>query len=219
MVDNRTIKILQEAAKKYKENLLNKDFLIISKLDSKYNSVECRFTAENFRHLTGAKWNSKLNNADNAKEVQSASHFLYDLVDDRFNPNSHYEFNGVAKQKLKVLPYAVEFFKHARYCGSFNGMSFALVCNYIIGNRSFILCLDKEDDNKNLLFPRSLLDKNARDLITDHEAEIAIFRKGISDKSYKECVYVSDSVKEPLSKLPLPKTIKGKIKPYLSEVK
>ena len=60
MKEKEILKILKESAIKYKENLKDKNLLIIYKERTEIKYIEILFLARNFMHLTGVKCKTKI---------------------------------------------------------------------------------------------------------------------------------------------------------------
>lgn len=167
------------AAKKYKENLLGRNYLIISKkkhMDFKY--WELKFEKKQFAHLTGLE------------TTLSSSHFYQKAIGGRLSVR---DFNlredGTTELKLEVLPLLMEFKDKIRVVGYFEDCSPRLMTDVLAGNHQGALGFVK--DEKDCLVPNTCLKCDTRFRV-DSERIVMILSKKFEDKEYKKVEYAAN---------------------------
>ena len=191
-------KTLINGAKIYKENLLNKNILIITKINSKVNSLEVKFPKSAYLHLTGVQVN---------KDLISAKDF-FNLCAKRKIRLEDFDFksNGTTKLKLDVLESALKIPSSIKMVTAHNGMRPELYTDRLVGNVRACLGLINKG---NYYVPNTLLKTDIRQESTCIERVIVIMEKHENDKTYKNVSYLAEGIE--FEKLDLPKEIKVKI--------
>lgn len=191
-------KILINGAKIYKENLLNKNILIITKTNSKVNSFEVRFPKSAYLHLTGVQVD---------KDSISAKDFFNLCVKRKIRlEDFDFKSNGTTKLKLDVLESALKVSSSIKMVTAYNGIRPELYTDRLAGNvRACLGLIDKGS----YYVPNTLLKTDIRHESTCIERVIVIMEKNQNDKIYKNISYLAEGIE--FEKLDLPKEIKDKI--------
>lgn len=170
----------------YKENLENKDFLIIYNFNNKQNKISLRFSKENFFHLTG------LERGDNSL---SPLKFYQKLEQKTLNIND-ISIGKFTKKKLKVYQDMIKIFKEESKIGDYDpnnkyqkNLSLDKAMCLAIPNTNMVLGIRFIGGIYTV--PVSLLQQNLKNIsyknsITDI---ICMFEKNTEDKKYNKIIY------------------------------
>lgn len=178
----RVIPILHECAIKYRDELSDRNLLIVcsSIKDHQINSYEFTFERHNFAHLTGC-CNTKAN---------SANRFFEKCVSHKLNQNDIYLApNGSSRQKLDVLPKILCNNLSAKTIGFYDGTQPLLQTDVLAGNTIACIGFKYDKDDSGRLHPNTVLQGNISTYVKEKSQVIAVFRKYVSEETYKEVTY------------------------------
>lgn len=182
---NEIIKIVCNSAQRFKENLLNKNILFIFE-DKKIkytNIIQTIFLKSSFLHLTGIKY------------YKSANKFFEDCLDNEISSDNVLIKNKIfTRAKLQVLENAMSINKSAKRIGNFNQNKVNIKVEKVIGNTHYCLGfsnLDSYNNKLNYYYPKTLIQENLKNNITDDNRIVAIFSKNKTQKLYNEITYIS----------------------------
>ena len=184
-IKSEIIKILYTSAKKYEENLLNKNILFVFECKSTKEilSIETIFNDYNFMHLTGIAY------------TKGAKDFFYDCIEKRISPQDIGIKNEVfTKLKLQVLENMMSINKSAKKIGTYNNNKTTLKIEKVIGNIHCSLGFSNIIGNKKVLryyYPKTLLQEEFKKNVEEEHRIIAIFSKNKKEKKYKELTYLT----------------------------
>lgn len=179
MNKNEALKIILNCAKLYKDNLENKNLLIISeKQDKNLYFIEAKFLGYNFLHLTGVAINKKI----------TANSFYNKCLNRRLSLDDFdFKSDGTTILKLQVLPQIMKISKNANMIGEYNGSKPKLYTDKLAGN--VVGCIGLKIDS-NYYVPVTVLKEDMRNLVVERERVILIFSKSIKSKLYNNLVYM-----------------------------
>ena len=182
---NEMIKRICESAKKYKDNLLNKNimFIYINKKTNEITTIETMFEKRNFLHLTGMKYNS------------SAKEFFSACINMKLSPKNITIRDKVFTQlKLEILENAMSISKSAKRIGDYNNSKVNIAIEKIIGTTHYSLGfsnLDSKNKKLKYYYPKTLLQDNLKNNIINDNRIIAILSKNKNQNLYDEITYLS----------------------------
>lgn len=182
---NEMIKRICEGAKKYKENLLNKNIMFIFELkqSKKLEYIETIFNEWNFLHFTGIIYS------------KNANKFFKDCLNNEIKLNSIIIKRGPFIQlKLEILENAMSIDKSAKRIGDFNQSKVNIQIEKVIGNTHYCLGFSNLNSNNKKLkyyYPKTLLQDNLKNNIVDDNKIIAILSKNKNQKLYNKITYLS----------------------------
>ena len=173
------LKIIIEAAKEYKNKLLNQHFMIIYKERGNYKYTYVGFRDLNFLHLTGVTTGL------------SAQQFFAACIDRKLSERD-FEVDGQGKvrQKLTVLPYLSELLYNSCMIGDFIHSGIYIKADYFVGDGKKSISLGFRKCNKKD-YPVTLYSEDVRKLSNPTNKVIAIFKKQYDEKYYMDCTYLS----------------------------
>ena len=90
--------------------------------------------------------------------------------------------------KLEVLPQLMKLDRTASMIGNFTGHSLLLQTNKLIGNVN--ACMGFIKNEQNMYVPNTALKKDIRDIADDRKKIIAVLKKDINEKLYKNITYL-----------------------------
>ena len=165
------IKIINQSAKLFQQNMEGKDFLFIYRRtdEKEFKILQAQFYDYNFHHLTGTKLNSI---------VSSATEFYHKSLTNTLSVND-FEFadDGTTEQKLDVLLEIMNIKASAQMLGDYNGSRINLYTNKVTGNVKGCLGFVK-DSRLNTYVPNTVLKEDIRKISPKPVAKVfAIFYK------------------------------------------
>lgn len=196
----QAIKIITDAAEKYRDELVNKTLLFIC--TDKHKRVVCyefSFYNWNFKHLTGVK--TKKQTDDDAERI-SATDFYNKCLSHKLSPDD-FEFadDGTTHLKLNVLSSVLCKNLSANMIGTYNSNKPYLLTDKIAG--SVKACIGFVVDTiQNCYVPNTLLKEDIRHTVYSYVTVIATFRKNISEEEYNELTYRSKKAEWDKIKIP-----------------
>lgn len=192
--------LLIESVFKYKNNLLDKNFLIICE---DYSFVELSFSKEKFKHLTGIQ--SIYNNTDFYKNCKNRT-FAYSDI----NENQYYNYNTILK-KCKNL-FSIDKFLSSDIKDTL------FLSNLHTNTRIFPVAIDNTARNICIGFNEQNIASTMRTSTSHLKSDekkliIAIFSKGKNEDLYNNLLYIKDT-KELVSNCP---ALKDKLSKEMNE--
>lgn len=181
------LKILKESAIKYKENLKDKNLLIIYNKNTDIQYIEILFLARNFMHLTGVKCNDK------NKKYMKANQFYQACLNNKLSyKDIIIKQDGTTKLKLEILSQLIHIDKKCKMIGIYNNYKKELITELLIGNINMCLGLTK---NSSLYYiPNTLLKEDIRRLVEKPYKIIAILKKKVEEEKYQDIIYQDKKV-------------------------
>ena len=200
-------RIVMECAKKYKENLLNKKYIIIYR-DRQDNSIkffEIYFGKENYQHLTGIE----LIDSNGKVRKHVAGLFFDKCLNNRLAKNEiQFKKDGTTILKLQALPVMMKIQSVTKITGGYNGNRPYLIADKVVGNVNFCLGLI-QDSHNDYYVPASSLLEDIKKLTREQSQVLAIFSKECSDNVYKNVRHVTKGLN--LNNLDMPLEINNMI--------
>ena len=173
------LKVIINSAKLYKNNLVDKNFLIVSKTNNTpYKFWELKFEKKQFAHLTGVKLN--ISSTYFYKKAISRSLSIKD-----FEPRS----DGSTELKLEVLPKLMEFKDSIRMIGDYDDCSPKLYTEVLAGNLQGALGF--VTDEKSDLVPNTCLKCNTK-LRSKPERIVLMLSKKFYENEYCNIEYIAE---------------------------
>lgn len=208
MMNKKVLNILFEAAKLYKENLLNKNIMFIHyNVKTKiYSYTEMLFEDIHFLHLTGIEFSySTFHN-------KKASLFFKKCLHKRLKLSEiDYRQDGTTVLKLKIIRDLMNIHKNTNMIGTYNNLKPKLIIDKVCGGIYASMGIYK--NKYNYYIPKSALREDIRKLVTKYDIVKCILVKNKNDKTYT--VITKNKLDIPLNQLP--KEIISKIDSSLIE--
>lgn len=173
------LKTIINLAKLYKNNLVDKNFLIVSKTnDTPYKFWKLKFEKKQFAHLTGVKIN--ISSTYFYKKAISRSLSIKD-----FEPR----IDGSTELKLEVLPMLMKFKDSIRMIGDYDDCSLKLYTEVLAGNVQGALGFVTDD--KSDLVPNTCLKCNTK-LRSKPERIVLMISKKFYETEYSNIEYIAE---------------------------
>lgn len=195
------IAIVVQCAEKYKIELEGKNLLFICADKHKHTfPIEFSFYANNYMHLTGLKTNKYYD-----KRLSTGLHanaFYKKCLAHKLSPNDFdFSEDGTTHMKLNVLSDIICKNLHACIVGDYNSAKPRLYTEKIVGN--IHVCMGFSLDKKTLKYvPNTVIQEDARNIISNPARVIAIYRKNACSDTYKELTYKAKKVEWSSIKFP-----------------
>ena len=177
------IDIIAKSQKEFEKNLKNKKLMFIyENKDRTIGKEEMFFPTTSFYHLTGIKaydLNNKLINSYKFYKLLQAGGIDESKL--KIKDNTTY-------YKLEVLPQLMKIDRMASMIGNFNGNSLLLQTNKLVGNVN--ACMGFIKNEQNIYVPNTALKKDIRDITNERKKIIAVLKKDINEKIYKNITYL-----------------------------
>ena len=182
MEKREIIKIIENCAIKYKNNLSNKNLLFVYYDKNIVKYIETKFLPSNFLHLTGIKYERESNN--------NAIKFYKDILDKKVSlKNLKIVNEGIIKLKLNILNMILDINYSAKMIGEFNSnFKNLLRTEKIIGTNVYSMGFIKVGD---YYIPNTTLKEDIRNITNKTNRVIAIFSKKIKEKQYSKLTYIN----------------------------
>lgn len=201
MTKEKALKIILEAAKRYRDNLINNNLLFISSDKHKRITVmETVFYSSSFLHLTGIelskKYINKISGNKNLGKQSTANFFFNDCIDNKLTlEDFDFDANGQAVLKLDVILNVLTKNTSAKMYGEYNNsILHNLLCTEkMIGNVNFCLGFVKTG-SRNIYVPNTLLKEDIRNMVSQYGRIIAIYKKETNDKTYSNIIYLAKGI-------------------------
>lgn len=182
------LKILKESAIKYKENLKDNNLLIIYKEKEKIKYIEVLFLARNFMHLTGVKCNDK------NKKYMKANQFYQACLNNKLSyKDIVIKQDGTTKLKLDILSQLIHIDKKIKIIGVYNNYKKELITEILLGNIN--MCLGLIKSSSSYYIPNTLLKEDIRKIVVKPYQIVAILKKKVKERKYKDIIYINKKVK------------------------
>lgn len=178
IIKTKYLNILLESAQKYKENLSNKNLLVIyeDRIRKKNCCVEFLFLDSNFLHLTGVVFRES--NIKNKKSILFFDTCLkkkLSLDDFDMRPD------GTTRLKLDILSQVVSINTCATMIGEYNNAKVSLISDKICGNERASVGSILES---NFYIPNTALKEDIRNIVKVANPIKAIYTKDVLDEKY-----------------------------------
>ena len=188
MRDDEIISKICRCASLYRQNLVNKNYMIVYDVSDKEAAlspemIETVFAAQNFLHLTGV--------FTHLKPVQ----FYERCADSRLKKSDFTKpSNGVHEQKLRVLHEFVCPHIYCKMIGGFNGNGFYLETSRVMGSVRGAMGFKIPEQAPNFYVPNTVLEGDVRDRVCKPYRILAMLRKQIKEARYERVCYVAKGV-------------------------
>lgn len=187
MTKQQAITIVVDCAKKYRDNLVGRDILLVC-LDKgkKISWMEITFEAGNFLHLTGLKVKDK---------GISAKDFFHRCLKNRISERD-FEFasDGTTSMKLEILPHLVKPDLSANMVGEYNPQNMKLYTTKLAGSVKGCMGFVQSRSEKRYI-PNTVLREDIRKIVKEPMRVLAVYRKQRDEVTFSEMVYEAKGVK------------------------
>ena len=179
------IKIIAECAKLYRDQLLDKQLLIVYGSDINHiDSMEIQFKDVHFLHLTGVQVSSR---------IPAKRFFKLALQSKLPQKELSLKEDGTSVMKLSVLKQTMSIHKLARMVGDYNYAKTYLYTEKLAGTTALSLGFVK--DERELYVPNTILREDIRDITTRPQQRIlAMYIKGEDENAYTQRTYLAPNV-------------------------
>ena len=184
MKKDEAIRTLTTCAKKYKDNLENRNLLYIFTDNLKTHHFESLFLPRHYLHLTGVKLLSgKIKSID----------FYRLCIRKQLSPSIFsFHDNGTTEMKLSVLSQIMNIQKTAKMVGDYDNTKSVLFTEKIVGTVTACVGFVREG---NYYLPNTTLREDIRTITVSPQKRIlAILSKKAQDKQYSEVTYLAKGV-------------------------
>ena len=180
----QALQIIIECAKKYKENLLNRQLLFIcSDKNNNISSLEVSFDASNFLHLTGVK----------VTDIAPLDFFTRCINSRLSIDDFEMADDSTTDLKLAVLPSLMTSNLSANSIGDYSGNRANLYTEKLAG--SIKACMGFVTTNPSGRYvPNTVLNIDMRNYIKNPLRILAAYRKMKTDELYSELVYKAKKI-------------------------
>lgn len=188
MDDTEVLKIILESAKLYRDNLVDKNLIIISynAKTKTYNSIETLFLKRNFLHLTGVKLVTKEITELGNRRIGGAVDFYNLCLKNELKITDFIQADdGTTSLKMKVLPLLMTL--RGNLMGDFNYSKNRLVTEKIVGNLRGCMGFVKEGA---YYLPNTVLQDDIRDVTYQANSIVCIIEKERRENNYELLRYV-----------------------------
>lgn len=178
------IDIIAKSQKEFEKNLKNKKLMFIyENKDRTIDQEEIFFPTTSFYHLTGIK-------AYDSKNKLLNSYKFYELLQAGGIDESKLEIKDkTTYYKLQVLLQLMKLDKMASMIGDYTDNGLLLQTNKLIGNVN--ACMGFIKNKQNIYVPNTALKIDIRDITNDRKRIIAVLKKNINEKLYKNITYLN----------------------------
>lgn len=185
MKKNEAIRIVHEAARKYKQYLVGKKTLVLFFKDkNQIDSLEVSFMATNFLHLTGLKLIDK---------NLTAAEFYERCVESKLSERDFsFSSDGTTELKLKIIAAVLNPNLSAKMIGDFSNNTLKLYTQKLVGGTQ--ACIGFVKDLNGVYYPNTLLNVDIRDVVQKPMRILAIFQRGFTEKKYSIKTYQAKNV-------------------------
>lgn len=183
LLQREYMNIIAKSQKEFEKNLKNKKIMFIYEDKQKIIGMEeMFFPATSFYHLTGVK-------AYDSKNILLNSYRFYKLLQEGGIDASKLKIKDeTTYYKLQILPQLMKIDKFARMIGNFTENSLLLQTSKLVGNVN--ACMGFIKNEKNMYIPNTALKKDIRDITNERKKIIAILKKSLNEKFYKNVTYL-----------------------------
>ena len=182
-IKKKFINIIAECQKEYDKNLKNNKIMFIIEENNKINKEEVFFGKRNFYHLTGIRA------FNNTGSELSPSNFYYLLSRGRIDRLNIERKDNMADLKLQILPQLMRIDRTANMIGDYYNSNIFLQTEKVAGNINSCMGFVK-DKKMNIYIPNTALNLDLRSITSTRNKIVAILKKNINDKLYKNITYL-----------------------------
>lgn len=178
--------ILFKCADEYRNNLENRNLLLIFGDRKKAHSFETTFFQRNYLHLTGV--------IPDQDKFKSATEFYKACIDKRLTVDD-FEFvsANLTEMKLSVLMQMMNIHKSAKMVGDYNFNKSQLYTERLAGGIFGCMGFIRENE---FYVPNTVIKEDLRDVtLKPQHRVLAIMRKKIASLEYKEVTYIAKGIK------------------------
>lgn len=194
MKKEEIIKCAIDNAKKYKNNLQDKNIMFIyeNKSSKRLEFIETTYKAYNYLHLTGLDYKLNSNNT----RYQKAIEFYKLATIGKLNiKNITMKNKDIVRLKMNALDTLMNIDKSAKMIGSYNNtIKDALYTEKVAGTVHYCLGFVKTSNNEYYL-PNTTLSENILNITDIANRIVAILKKNNTDKQYNQITYLSKDIK------------------------
>ena len=184
MEKSHCIRILTEAAKIYKTNLENKNFIFLYMNENNIEYIETMFLKRNFHHLTGVVI-TNLN-------IQGVIHFYDICIEKKLTVNDfELAMDHTTELKMQVLLHLMAIHKHSKIIGDYNGDR--ACTEIVVGGISSVLGFVM-DTETNYYMPNTSRKDDIRNISSEQKNIFAILEKGIEEDKYRRICSLKKSM-------------------------
>lgn len=184
MNKKEAIRIIQESARLYQKNLVNRNLIFIYLENGKYNYLEAMFLRTNFLHLTGVELSEGIN-----------SNRFYDKCLSNNLSDNDFEFktDGTTRMKLEVIQQLMCINRSANMVGHYKGGKPTLETDKLAGGVNGCLAFIESKESPEIYVPNSALKDDIRN-ISDTPIGVVkcVFSKGVKTAKYDYLEKCSD---------------------------
>lgn len=181
------INIISSCQKEFDKNLRNKKLMFIyENKDRSIGKEEMFFPITSFYHLTGVQAYDKGN------ELINSYKFYMLLREGGIDESKLKVKDDTTYYKLEILSQLMKIDKMASMIGTFSSFSILLQTDKIIGNVNACMGFVKDSEFK-MYVPNTVLKKDIRDVTDDRKKIIAVLKKDINEKLYKNITYLKQN--------------------------
>lgn len=181
------IDIISKSQKEFEKNLKNKKLMFVyENKDKTIGEEEMFFPTTSFYHLTGVKAYDSNNQSLN-------SYKFYELLKLEGIDESKIEIKDkTTYYKLQILPQLMQLDRMASMIGNFTEYSLLLQTNKLVGNVNACMGFIKSEKS-NMYIPNTALKEDIRDITNDRKKIVAVLKKEINEKLYKNITYLKQN--------------------------
>ncbi len=189
MEKEEILKKVIECAKRYRENLENKNILFVYYENSKVKYIETKFTESNFLHLTGLEYERKIN----GNIIKKSTIFYKDIINKKVSiHNIKIKNKDIIKLKLDILYNLMNINYSAKIIGEYDERTKKLlVTDKVIGNTRYCIGFKKVNG---CYVPNTSLKEDIRKICRNTNKIEAIFCKKIKEIKYKNVTYLENKI-------------------------
>jgi hypothetical protein len=190
MTDRDILNKILESSYKYRDNLLDKNMIIISynRKFNHYSYIECEYLDKHFQHLTGVRIRPYKGAPTYNPDMMSSANFFDACINNRLKMSDYRNpRDGTVELKMVVIMEVLTFM-----CSTKNMMGFFLkskdkiFTEKLVGNirGSIGFVEDKEKPGSLIKVPNTILNVDIRKQTEEANSIVCIFEKSISDEKY-----------------------------------
>lgn len=184
MKEKEMMKKLSESAKLYKENLQNKNLLIMYEKNNKIEYIEILFLARNFMHLTGVR----------STELKKANQFYQACLENKLNRKDlKMKEDGTTQLKMDIISNMIKNNEEWKIIGLYNGSKEKLKTDILLGNKS--MCLGVIKEVSNYYIPNTLLKEDIRKITKENNTIVGLLKKEREEQIYQNVIYINKDIK------------------------
>lgn len=183
MKEKQIMKKLNESAKLYKENLQNKNLLIMYEKDNKIEYIEILFLARNFMHLTGVR----------STEIKKANQFYQACLANKLNRKTlNMKEDGTTQLKMDIISNMIKSNEEWKIIGLYNRAKEKLKTDIVLGKENMCLGLIKEVSH--YYIPNTLLKEDIRKITNESNVIVGILKKEKEERIYQNVIEVNKNI-------------------------